>query len=142
MTQLESHPTQKYTFGELNPVPKPLIGGVVSHASVEVAVEIKPPQTPKERALGRIEHLKNVAAGKEDKFSLYFVLGVADHDEMHAHFLGELNLPVGGIEELTQNRERSVVGYVDGLALYRRSNCYEDGLAYDVYYDASFEPET
>ena len=108
--------------------------------AIEEDVPAVPVKTPRERALGRIEHFKAVVEGKEDSFYVYFVLGLEEHEDMHRHFLEELGLPYPTVKDLSDMHEPHAVLTDGDVQLIRSSNVYEDGEAYDITYkSAPFE---
>lgn len=114
----------------------PLVGAFVTEKAI-------PYISPRDRAIGRIEHLFSVIEGKEPKFSVYFVLDLDDHLKMHNHFLAELGLDPTNPLELSKQPEPTLIhvatekGAVD---LIRTANCYDEGQAFDVSY-RTFEAE-
>lgn len=93
--------------------------------------------SPRDRAIGRIEHLLSVIEGKEPKFSVYFVLDLEDHLKMHNHFLARLGLEPANPLELSRQPEPTLIHVVTEkgeIDLIRTANCYEEGLAFDVSY--------
>lgn len=90
-----------------------------------------------ERARGRVEHLKAVFERKEESFRVYFVLGIETHDDMHHYFLEELGLPEPTVQELSEQHDPHAIMVEGNLQLTRRSNVYENGVAYDVTYQTA-----
>lgn len=138
MTMQEMMPDIPRT-GEPRPAVRlnaPKIGAVATEKTI-------PYVSPRDRAIGRIEHLFRVIEGEEPKFSVYFVLDLEDHLKMHNHFLAELGLDPANPMELSKQPEPTLIRVATekgDIDLIRTANCYEEGTAFDVSYK-TFETE-